>query len=172
MHTFYKHVKVDHGIPEEYIKYVVGKKGAHLKTCCKHTGVHSVWMNPTRRIIQIYGPVHNLDHAARFMEKHLQFVRSLVPAEESEKKEYEEQEYDDEDVCIVAHLDGVLSKDDVKHLIGKRGAHFKQFTKLANVSFIWYDEEAHSVSVWGPKDHLPIAVHMLFDHIDKIHSTN
>lgn len=163
MATFYKHISVS-DIPSEYVKYIVGKNGGNLKKCCHVTGVQSVWYNPKRHILQIYGPVDKLEHACVFMEKHLDFVRSIItvpPLEELPKKKTNEP-----DVCVVAHLDGVMFKQDVKYLIGKRGTFFKQFTKLADVSFIWYDEQTHTVTIWGPKENLSTAIQMLFDHMN------
>jgi hypothetical protein len=170
MTSFYRHIPVG-DIHCDYIKYIVGKRGVNFKSCCFHTGVHSIWFNPKRHILQVYGPVHKLDDACMFMEKHLEFVRSIIPDEHKQptvpNSIVEEQV---PDVCVVAHLDGVMYKQDVKYLIGKRGIFFKQFTKHADVSFIWYDEDTHTVTLWGPKDNLSIAIQLLFDHINTLNA--
>jgi hypothetical protein len=162
--TFYKHVVVD--IPHTYMRYVVGKKGVHLKKYCTTAGVDSVWFNMKRNVVEIYGPIDNLSKASNFVEERMEMVRSKVPKDELElfKSSFSVKE----DSNINGSLVGALEKDEVKYLIGKKGKHFKQITKDANVSFIWYDEDNHSVLIWGPQENLSIAVQMLFKHIEHV----
>ena len=65
-------------------------------------------------------------------------------------------------------LEGVLSKEQVKHLIGKDGKHFKRITKAAGVSFIWYNEDINSVSIWGLEENLQTAISLLYTQIEKV----
>ena len=163
---FYKHIVVD--IPHPYMKYVVGKKGVHLKQCCSTSGVNSVWFNMKRNIVEIYGPSDKLENASSYLEKRIEKVRSKVPSTEME--EFKKTMNFCTDTQVSGSLEGALSKDDVKYLIGKKGKHFKTFTKEANVSFIWYDESSHAVVIWGPQENINIAVQLLYKQIEKIKS--
>lgn len=162
--TFYKHVVVD--IPHPYMKYVVGKKGVYLKKCCTNSGVNSVWFNMKRSVVEIYGPVSNLEKASKFVENRIDKVRSKIP--QIELEEYKKTFVENSDSHICGSLDGALTKEQVKYLIGKKGKNFKKFTKDAGVSFIWYDEPNHNIVIWGPQEKLGNAVQMLFQEIDKI----
>lgn len=164
MTTFYKHVVVD--IPYPYMKYVVGKKGAHLKQCCTTSGVNSVWFNTKRNIVEIYGPSDKLEKASSFLEKRMEKVRSKVPLTEME--EFKKTMNPCTDTHVSGSLEGALTREEVKYLIGKKGKHFKTFTKEASVSFIWYDDVNHSVVIWGPQENLNTAVQLLFKQIEKI----
>lgn len=164
MTTFYKHVVVD--FPHPYMKFVVGKKGKTFKQCCTSTGVHSIWFNMKRNIVEIYGPKQNLEQATVFLENKMNKVRSKVPQEELDI--YRKNITIPQEHNIVGSLDNALTKDEVKHLIGKNGKNFKKITHESNVSFIWYDEPTHNITIWGPQDNLNIAIKMLFDMISKV----
>lgn len=163
--TFYKHVVVD--IPHPYMKYVVGKKGIHLKSCCKTSGVNSVWFNMNRNIIEIYGPSDSLEMASCYLDKRIQTVRSKVPVKEMEEFKKTIVPYTT-DTYINGSLEGALTREEVKYLIGKNGKHFKKFTKDANVSFIWYDDVNHCVFIWGPQENLNDAIKLLFKRIEDV----
>ena len=162
--TFYKHVVVD--IPHPYMKYVVGKKGVHLKKCCTNSGVNSVWFNMKRSVVEIYGPTPNLEKASKFLENRMEKVKAKIPPTELE--EYKKTFVANSDSHICGSLDGALTKEQVKFLIGKKGKHFKKFTKETGVSFIWYDEPNHNIVIWGPQENLENAVQMLFHEIEKV----
>lgn len=164
--TFYKHVVVD--IPHSYMKYVVGKNGVYLKKCCSNSGVDSVWFNMKRNVVEIYGPTSNLEKATKYLEHRMQKVRSKVPINELE--EYKKTCAVHQDMYVCGSLDGALTREQVKYLIGKKGKNFKTFTKKAGVSFIWYDDAQHNISIWGPQENLSNAVIMLFEEIDKLKS--
>nr|QOI90308.1 hypothetical protein HWQ62_00171 [Pyramimonas orientalis virus] len=168
MPTFYKHVVVD--IPHTYMRFVVGKKGVHLKKCCTSTGVDSVWFNMKRNVVEIYGPKDNLGKASGFLEKRMEKIKSKVPSDELAT--FNSTLQVNEDTCINGALTGALEKDEVKYLIGKKGKHFKRITKDASVSFIWYDEENHSVLIWGPQENLSMAIKLLFSQIEKVKEYN
>lgn len=166
MSTFYKHVIVD--IPHTYMRYVCGKNGAHLKKCCKNMGVDSVWFNMKRNVVEIYGPMTNLEKAGGFVQKRMEQIKTKVPHDELEV--FRNNVHVNEDAYVIGSLVGALEKEEVKYLIGKKGKHFKKVTKDADVSFIWYDEENHSVLIWGPQEHLSNAVQMLFKRIEFVKS--
>jgi hypothetical protein len=160
MNTFYTQVYMD--IPASYIKHVIGRNGKHLKNCRQQTGVQSVWYNGTRNLVSIYGPIDRLQTARDLIEKQLSLVRSEIPLE----LRYGETEYV-EDLCLAVPLEGLLCKDDVKYLIGKKGLIFKQITNEANVSFIWYDDVEHRLRIWGPPSAVPCAIRMIVEHIER-----
>lgn len=166
--TFYKHVHVD--IPYPYMKYVVGKKGTYFKKCKENSGVDSIWYNVKRNIVEIYGPQNKLDSASNMLSKQMERVRKKIPNNELEQ--FQSTYVKSTDTSIAGSLEGALTKDQVKYLIGKKGKHFKQFTKETNVSFIWYDEENHNVVIWGPQENLEHAIQKLFQQIEKIKSYN
>lgn len=167
MTTFYKHVPVD--IPYSYMKHVVGKKGHYFKKCKETTGVDSVWYNVKRNVVEIYGPSNKLESASTFLEKKLESARKKVPKEEL--ADFQSKYVKSVDTCVSGSLEGALTKEQIKYLIGKKGKHFKKITKEANVSFIWYDESNHTIVIWGPPEYLENAVRILFQHIEKIKNT-
>jgi len=162
--TFYKHVHVD--IPYNYMKYVVGKNGVHFKKCKETSGVDSVWYNVKRNIVEIYGEQSKLEGASSFLEKRMEVAKKKIP--EQELKVFQETQVKSYDTYISGSLEGALTRDQVKYLIGKKGKHFKTFTKETGVSFIWYDDVNHCVMIWGPQENLEKAVHKLFEQIEKI----
>jgi hypothetical protein len=162
--TFYKHVVVD--IPHVYMKHVVGKQGKLFKNYCKTTGVNQIWYNTNRKIVEIYGPKDNLENAKKMIETKMNKVKKRVSKDDIEKINITYTE----DVHVSGSLEGVLTKEDVKYLIGKDGKHFKRITKLAGVSFIWYNEDENSVSIWGLQENLQTAISLLYAHIEKVKS--
>lgn len=160
--TFYKHVIVD--IPHVYMKHVVGKKGTLLKHYCKTSGVNKIWYNTNRKIVEIYGPNDKLETAQKMIENKMSIVKKTVSIEDIKNLNNTYTE----DIHVAGSLEGVLTKDEVKHLIGKEGKHFKRITKEANVSFIWYNETDNSVSIWGPQENTQAAITLLFAKIEKV----
>ena len=160
--TFYKHVVVD--IPHVYMKHVVGKQGKLFKSFCKSTGVNKIWYNTQRKIVEIYGPNDKLENAKSVVENKMRSIKKKVSKEdiESINNNYKEDAY------VSGSLEGVLSKEQVKHLIGKDGKHFKRITKAAGVSFIWYNEDINSVSIWGLEENLQTAISLLYTQIEKV----
>jgi phosphate starvation-inducible protein PhoH len=96
----------------------------------------------------------------------MQMVRSKIP--DTEMVAFRKTMVPYTDTQVSGSLEGALTNDEVKYLIGKKGKHFKQITKEANVSFIWYDENNHSVVIWGPQENLNTAVQLLYKQIEKI----
>lgn len=160
--TFYKHVVVD--IPHVYMKHVVGKQGKLFKSFCKSTGVNKIWYNTNRKIVEIYGPNDKLENAKSVIENKMNNIKKRVSKEDIETviNNYKE------DVHVSGSLEGVLSKEQVKHLIGKDGKHFKRITKVAGVSFIWYNEDNNSVSIWGLEENIQTAISLLYAKIEKV----
>ena len=163
---FYKHVVVD--IQHPYMKTVVGKNGKHFKHCCKAVGVDKIWFNMNKNVVEIWGPVDNLNKASSIIENKIQYVKNNIAAEEL--KQYTDNLVIKPDVFISGSLDNALDKNNVKYLIGKNGSFFKNITRNADVSFIWYNEQAHTIDIWGPSDNIQNAVTILFDNIQKVNN--
>ena len=162
MNTFYHHVVVN--LQQDLVKHMVGRNGSHLKRYCNETGVDSIWYNAERNIVEIYGPVDRLPYASACIQTHIEFIRSNYytgNVEHPNSKQYEVDRY--------AHvpLHGMLTGDDMKHVIGRNGYHFKRITRDARVSFIWYDEDTHSVVICGLERYIESAVTLILEHIDK-----
>lgn len=162
--SFYRNIHVD--IPHTYMRFVVGKNGSHLKHCRKMSGVDSVWFNMNRNLVEIYGDKNNLSKADSYITKLINYVKAnKIPCEEKEKFTPPPKE---DDIFVEGQLDGALTKDQVKFLIGKKGSHFKKITRDAGISFIWYNTDNHSIHIYGPQSKLENAVQMLHAHIGTI----
>lgn len=160
--TFYKNINVT--IPYSYMKYVVGKNGSNLKKCKAMFAVDSVWFNTKRNLIEIYGDKHNLDRAGVYIEKIMNDVKSYkVPQHEQIKHVFDQM-----DKYVEGSLVDALDKNLVKYLIGKKGYNFKKITKECEVSFIWYNEEKHSICIWGTESNLEKAISHLFVLINDV----
>ena len=154
---FYRHVNVD--VPPTYMKLIVGKKGKHLKQSCVELGVKNIWFNMKRNILEIWGPRTNLTKAADHFIGKIDIIRKKIP--DQELKTFIESFVREEDVFVSGSVDGVVTKEKMRLLIGKSGRHFKRITKETGVSFIWYNDETNSIDVWGPKDSLAACVQEL-----------
>lgn len=146
------------------MKFVVGKQGSNLKKCKEKFNVDSVWFNHSRNVIEIYGDRTNLEQAGSFMERIMQNVKKqkVPPQEQLPSSQLVDDKY------IEGTLEGALSKDHVKYLIGKKGYNFKHITKKCNISFIWYDAVKHCICIWGPEQNLHAAVSELYTLINKV----
>jgi len=166
--NFYKHVMVD--VPPVYMKQIVGKKGKHLKQCCVDFGVNNIWFNMNRHILEIWGPKMNIDKAADHFMKKIDTVRMNIPI--SELKTHLDLVKREEDMHVSGSVDGVITKDQLKLLIGKNGRHFKRITRDSGVSFIWYNDENNSIDIWGPKDNLSSCIEKLSSWMTKVQKMN
>jgi hypothetical protein len=164
---FYKHVVVD--IPHVYMKPVVGKKGAHLKNYCKEYKVNNIWFNMNRNLIEIWGPNESLGKVASVIQDKITKAKKKIP--KPELTEFQSKFHVSQDVFTSGSLDDTISKENVKHLIGKNGINFKKITRLSNVSYIWYNDSKHTVDIWGPQENLQNAIGMLFSLITTVNSS-
>ena len=164
MTSFYKNVNVT--IPYTYMKYVVGKNGNNLKKCKKKYDVNSVWYNTKRNIVELYGNEASINEASSHIENLIEKVKKYkIPKETLNNFTLPEVI---EDKYVEGNLSGALNKDEAKHLIGKNGINFKKITKECEVSFIWYNEDKHSICIWGPESKLENTVMQLHNLIKKI----
>lgn len=165
MNTFYHHVVVD--IPQELVKHMVGRNGVHLKRLRDESNVKSIWYNQSRNIIEIYGPIDCLPYASICVLNHMDYIQKNFCID-NKTSECEPVQGYAVDYCTAMPLSASCTKDDIKYIIGRRGYHFKRLTKEAMVSFIWYDEDSHSILIYGPEQNLPEAVKLIGEHIEGI----
>jgi hypothetical protein len=148
------------------MKLIVGKKGKHLKQCCADFGVNNIWFNMNRHILEIWGPKMNIDKAAEYFLKKIDTVRMKIPI--SELKTHSESVVREDDMYVSGSVDGVITKDHLKLLIGKNGRHFKRITRDSGVSFIWYNDDKNSIDIWGPKNNLSTCIEKLSSWMAKV----
>lgn len=164
MINFYKNVNVT--IPYTYMKYVVGKNGSNLKKCKQKFNVDSVWFNTKRNLVELYGNESNINEASVFIENLIEKVKKYkIPKDTINNFTLPEILHDK---YIEGNLSEVLDKDQVKYLIGKKGINFKKITRECEVSFIWYDENKHSICIWGPETKIKNTVMRLYTLINQI----
>ena len=162
MSTFYSFVYVD---PSLNFYNIIGRYGRHLKRCVRTTGVDSVWLNsrsePPR--IEIYGPRHRLEDARVYMTTHLKNIwKDQAKLTNFELTNLEA------DRCVSIPLGGLLDKDLVKLLIGRKGHCFKQITRDTRVSFIWYDFDLNQIRIWGQSQTVEHAVVMILTRVSEL----
>ena len=162
--TFYKHVIVD--IPHIYMKTVVGKKGVNLKNYCKEYKMNNIWFNMNRNLVEIWGPKESLSQVAIAIEERIAKIKKNIP--DGELTEFQSKFNVPQDVFTSGTLEGTISKNDVKYLIGRNGINFKKITRLSNVSYIWYNDTTHAIDIWGPQENIQAAVGMLFSLITSL----
>ena len=63
-------------------------------------------------------------------------------------------------------LEDLIKIDDIQHLIGRRGCHFKEITKISNICYMWYDEEKHCIKMWGLFDDIKVAMSRVTDKLE------
>lgn len=164
MTTFYKNINVT--IPYLYMKFVVGKNGYNFKKCKSKYNVDSVWFNTKRNIVEIYGNQTNIDEAGLYIENLIEKVKRFkIPNDSLNNFKLPDINHDK---YIEGSLHGALDKTQVKYLIGKKGTHFKRITRECEVSFIWYDENKHSICIWGPESKLENTVNSLYILINEV----
>lgn len=166
MTTFYKNVNVT--IPYTYMKYVVGKNGNNFKQCKKKYDVDSVWFNTKRNLVELYGNETNINKASVYIENLIEKVKKYkIPKDIITDFTLPEIIHDK---YIEGSLTGALNKEQVKYLIGKKGINFKKITRECEVSFIWYNEDKHSICIWGPESKLENTIMHLYKLISDINN--
>jgi hypothetical protein len=61
---------------------------------------------------------------------------------------------------IIPNLDESL----IGQLVGYKGKHFKRITNMANVKYIWWNDDIKRIEIWGPEKKLDLACNILRDH--------
>lgn len=156
---FYVHVPVD--IPDRLMKHIIGKGGKRFKALRSEHKLSNIWYNADRGVVELWGPIEGLVMASIELENQLLEVKERF--QESVTPTSVEDEY------LELFLSDSVESEHVRMLIGKNGNGFKTMTRAFGVSFIWYDNDRHSIQVWGPSDalldfeiHLSSMVHYTF----------
>lgn len=159
--SFYSHIVTD--IPNPYIKYLIGKKGCHLKKCCTKSGVSQIWFNPKKHCIEMWGTRDKLYIAQQILMTQINKIRERVP-----KEEILDVSTRSVDICVSGSLDNALPREKINLLIGKNGYFFKRITSETNTSFIWYNQETNNVDFYGTPENIQLAIQKVFDRIHVI----
>jgi hypothetical protein len=160
---FYSHVHVD--IPHDLMKHVIGVNGRWFKHMCQKTMVNYIWFNKKRSLVEIWGPIQYLMLANYAVQSRINFIKDRYAPTPPSDFTWQKDSYYELDLNNPEHL---IEKENVKFLIGKQGSNFKNITRQAGVSFIWYNPQNHNVQIWGLVDDINNAVRLLKDRISYI----
>lgn len=59
-----------------------------------------------------------------------------------------------------------IEEEIIPHVIGEDGKHFKRITEMANVDYIWWENNKKIIEIWGPENQLDFAESLLKRHIE------
>ena len=147
MDKFYANVHIT--VKEDAVCHAIGRGGRHFDRICKLSGADQIVYNKSRGIVHVYGAPDTLDAATDMLRSHLKKVA----------REFGGSDRADEDVVDEKELFCVKDVDQahMRHLIGKKGRHFKHLTRTSGTSFVWYDTEESAVAIYGSKRGIAIA---------------
>lgn len=162
--TFYSNICVD--IPEQLMKYVIGKNGRCFKEIGQKCKVHYIWYNKKRSLVQIWGPVSNIMSAHFCVLSRIAFVKHQftldLPKHEPPQTVWKPDE------LFEIELFDKIEESHVKFLIGKNGSFFKNITKQSGASFIWYNPQTHTLQIWGTQEDFQVAKEAIMEKIAQI----
>lgn len=150
---FYKNLPVNLDYAD--MRHVIGKKGRHLHSLCKVTGVDKIWYNKERGVFHIWGNQDRLENAVVVLRAHIERTVQRYNLKLLDRCEHEE------DVCVRGSLSGAIEQKYIMHMIGSKGRHFKSVTARSGASYIWYDDVNHLVEIWGAPSRMREAHTML-----------
>jgi polyribonucleotide nucleotidyltransferase len=126
-----------------------------------------MWYNKDTNVITLYGPRAILEEAFINVCGVIEgYVKKFAP--ESINNVYNANNQNTSEEMIELSLEDTIDVDDVKYIIGKEGNIFKEITKKTNVYFIWYDNDKHSINIWGTKYHTINAIKQIQSRINVI----
>jgi hypothetical protein len=158
---FYTNIYVN--VPQTVIKHIVGKSGSNFIKLSQKCNLKSIWYNKDTNAFTLYGDTEILESAKKYMCNVIQgYVTKF--ANDVTENVFNTNVMDES--CTEVLLN--ISIEDVKHLIGAKGANLKLITKKSNVYFIWYNSEAHAMNIWGTKYHTLKAIEMLQHKIETV----
>lgn len=135
---FYANVHVC--VKEDVMCHAIGKRGRHFNRIKRAAGIDQLVYNKQRRMIHLYGAQDALDVAADMMRAHLNKV-----ADDFGRCELSPEAPDQKDFLSVADI----AQGHMRHIIGKKGRHFKRLTRNSGTSYVWYDTENNSIVIYG-----------------------
>ena len=159
---FYVNVPVD--LPKDMIKHIIGVNARNFKLLSKEYEVKSMWYNNRKKVFTVWGYPDKLSNAYSKLDE---MVREL-------KNNHPNRKYNNDgfvrkpDKCLNLSLDSWVSRGNVKLLIGKNGYNFKNITRESGLSFMWYNDNNHSIQMWGFDDEHVKATQMINDVLNTI----
>ena len=147
MDKFYANVHVT--AKEDAVCHAIGRRGRHFDRICKLSGADQLVYNKRRGIVHVYGARDTLDAATEMLRAHIETV-----AEEFGRSDRAEEDVVDEKELFCVKD---VAEEHMRHMIGKKGRHFKRLTRYSGTSFVWYDTEESAVAIYGSKRGIAIA---------------
>ena len=135
---FYANVHVS--AKEDAMCHAIGRRGRHFNRIRQHSGADQLVYNKHRGVVHVYGASDTLGAATEMLRAHLEKV-----AEEFGRSEREEDVVDEKGLFCVKDVE----QAHMRHLIGKKGRHFKRLTRHSGTSFVWYDTEEDAIAIYG-----------------------
>jgi hypothetical protein len=161
--TFFKNIYLN--IPYDAIKHIIGKNGSNFTKISAKNNLNYMWYNKDANAITMYGPTEVLPIAYKNICNVIEgYVKKFAP--DFCKNIYNTNTMDDK--MTELSLKDSLVEEDVKVLIGINGIIFKEITRKSNVYFIWYNNQSHSIHIWGSKFHTINAIRLLQTHVNAI----
>lgn len=161
--TWYVNIFVT--LPKDVMKHIIGKNGSNFTKLSTKLGLKYIWFNSDTNALTLYGERDKLEAAECHMKEIIE-ATVLRYAPDLITNVYNNNPIDD--VMTNLSLSNVIDKDQCKHLIGLNGKNFKKITRDSNIYFMWYDDESHSIKVYGTKHHTLKAVQKVHERLQKI----
>lgn len=140
-YKFYRNVHVF--VDDDVVPRVIGKKGRHFNRIKTSAGVDQLVYNKDRSVVHVYGDNNSLDVAERLLDEHMERLARTFG-----RTYYEPDVNDAFGVYDLREFD----KRHLRHLIGKRGRHFKHITRKSGASYLWYDLDHERVVIYGSEE--------------------
>lgn len=158
--TWYSNIFVS--LPKDVMKHIIGKNGSNFTKLSTKLGLKYIWFNSDTNALTLYGERDKLEAAKAHMYEIIEStVRRYAP--DLINNVYNSNPI--EDVMTILSLENVIERDQCKHLIGLNGKNFKKITRDSNIYFMWYDDETHSIKVYGTKYHTLKAIQKVHERL-------
>lgn len=149
-------------LPKDVMKHVIGKNGSNFTKLSTKLGLKYIWFNADTNAITLYGEKEKLELAKSHMYEVIETtVKRYAP--DLITNVYNSNPI--EDVMTNLSLENVIEREQCKHLIGLNGKNFKKITRDSNIYFMWYDDESHSIKVYGTKYHTLKAIQKVHERL-------
>lgn len=163
--TWYSNIFVS--LPKDVMKHIIGKNGSNFTKLSTKLGLKYIWFNSDTNALTLYGERDKLEAAKTHM---YEVIESTVKRYAPDLLTNVYNSNPIEDVMTILSLHNVIEKEQCKHLIGLNGKNFKKITRDSNIYFMWYDDETHSIKVYGTKYHTLKAIQKVHERLRIIKS--
>lgn len=164
---FYINVPIT--LKADLVKHVVGKNARNFATISKTTGVDYMWYNYKRRLVTIWGNKTKLQSAEEML---IQIQNEVCRKFQDNNNSASDGFVWENDIEYNFPLDDIIKRDDIQHLIGRNGYHFKEITKSSSICYMWYDDEKHCIKMWGLLDDIRVAISLVTDKLEYLFQTH